>query len=124
MQNAFFFWGMCASVLALAWQGLITTKHLIFAGSLLPVIAKAHAICPILANAPVLQRWSGIRPKARRRDPMLGPVPNLRGVYTALGAFKIGFGLSHKIGEVVAAQIHEETVELPDSFTLAWHMAK
>ena len=88
------------------------------------VIAKARAICPILANAPVLQRWSGIRPKARRRDPMLGRVPNLRGVHTALGAFKIGFGLSHKIGDVVAAHIHEETVELPDSFTLAWHMAR
>ncbi len=88
------------------------------------VVAKARAICPILTNTPILHRWSGIRPKARRRDPMLGPVPNLRGVYTALGAFKIGFGLSHKIGDVVAAQIHNDPVEIPDRFTLAWHMAK
>jgi glycine/D-amino acid oxidase-like deaminating enzyme len=88
------------------------------------VIAKAHAICPMLKSAPILKRWSGIRPKARRRDPMLGPLPNLQGVYTALGAFKIGFGLSHKIGEVVAAQIHGEMVAIPESFTLDWHMTK
>lgn len=88
------------------------------------VIAKARGICPHLADANVIQRWSGIRPKARRRDPMLGPVPNLQGVTAALGAFKIGFGLSHKIGEVVAAQIHSDPVDIPDSFTLDWHMAK
>ena len=88
------------------------------------VIAKARAICPLLADAAVKVRWSGIRPKARRRDPMLGPVPNLRGVHAALGAFKIGFGLSHKIGDVVAAQIHGDPVEIPESFTLDWHMAK
>lgn len=88
------------------------------------VIAKARAICPSLMDAQIIQRWSGIRPKARRRDPMLGPVSNLRGVHTALGAFKIGFGLSHKIGEVIAAQIHGDPVDIPESFTLNWHMAK
>ncbi len=88
------------------------------------VIAKARAICPILENAPVQQRWSGIRPKARRREPMLGAVPTLKGVYTALGAFKIGFGLSHKIGETVASQIRGEPVDIPECFTLDWHMAK
>jgi glycine/D-amino acid oxidase-like deaminating enzyme len=55
---------------------------------------------------------------------MLGPVSNLQGVYAAMGAFKIGFGLSHKIGEVIAAQIHGEFVAIPESFTLDWHMAK
>lgn len=88
------------------------------------VITKARAICPILENAPVQQSWSGIRPKARRRDPMLGAVPNLKGVYTALGAFKIGFGLSHKIGETIASQIRDEPVDIPDCFMLDWHMVK
>ena len=49
MQNAFFFWGMSVSVLALAWQGLITSKHLIFAGSLLPAIALGLAVSMPLA---------------------------------------------------------------------------
>ncbi len=87
------------------------------------VLDKARAICPDLQHAEVIKRWAGIRPKARRRDPMLGAVPNLMGVYTALGAFKIGFGLSHKIGSVVAAQIHNQPVDIPESFTLDWHMA-
>ena len=87
------------------------------------IIAKARAICPILETALVKTRWAGFRPKARRRDPMLGPVPNVRGVYAALGAFKIGFGLSHKIGDVLACQIHGEPIGLPNSFTFDWHMS-
>jgi glycine/D-amino acid oxidase-like deaminating enzyme len=88
------------------------------------VITKAGNIFPTLKNARVIQRWSGIRPKARRRHPMLGPVPNLNGVFSALGPFKTGFGLSHKIGETLASQIHGEPVEIPDRFTFEWHMAK
>lgn len=61
MQNAFFFWGMCVSVLALAWQGLITAKHLIFAGSLLPAIVLGLAVSMPLAKR--LERHA-IRPYA------------------------------------------------------------
>lgn len=61
MQNAFFFWGMCVSVLALAWQGLITLKHLIFAGSLVPAIALGLAVSMPLAAR--LERHA-IRPYA------------------------------------------------------------
>ena len=61
MQNAFFFWGMCVSVLALTWQGLITSKHLIFAASLLPAIILGLAVSMPLAKR--LERHS-IRPYA------------------------------------------------------------
>ncbi|MDB4558639.1 TSUP family transporter [Amylibacter sp.] len=61
MQNAFFFWGMCVSVLALTWQGLITSKHLIFAASLLPAIALGLAVSMQLAKH--LERHA-IRPYA------------------------------------------------------------
>jgi glycine/D-amino acid oxidase-like deaminating enzyme len=88
------------------------------------IITKAGNILPILKDVKVIQRWSGIRPKARRRHPMVGPVPNLKGVYSALGPFKIGFGLSHKIGEAVANQIHGDPIEIPDRFSFDWHMAK
>ena len=88
------------------------------------VIAKAREIYPSLQSAEVLHRWSGFRPKARRRDPMLGRLPALDGVFLALGAFKIGFGLSHKIGECVAVQIHGDPIDIPESFTFDWHMAK
>ncbi len=61
MQNAFFFWGMCVSVLALTWQGLITSKHLIFAASLLPAIVLGLAVSMPLAKR--LERHA-IRPYA------------------------------------------------------------
>ena len=61
MQNTFFFWGMCISVLALAWQDLINAKHLIFAGSLLPAIVLGLAVSMPLAKR--LERQT-IRPYA------------------------------------------------------------
>nr|WP_323782129.1 sulfite exporter TauE/SafE family protein [Amylibacter sp.] len=50
MQNAFFFWGMCVSVLALAWQGLVTGRHLIFALSLIPAIVLGLSVSMPLAK--------------------------------------------------------------------------
>jgi hypothetical protein len=37
------------------------------------VIARARAACPALRDAPVIERWAGIRPRARSRAPILGP---------------------------------------------------
>lgn len=50
MQNAFFFWGMTVSVLALAVHGLITSKHLLFAASLLPAVILGLGISIPLAS--------------------------------------------------------------------------
>ena len=86
------------------------------------VIEKARFVCPSLRGAKVVQRWAGLRPKARKRDPMLGPVPGLAGVFAALGGFKIGFGLAHKVGEVLADYAEGRTVELPTSFTVEHHI--
>lgn len=86
------------------------------------VIAAARTLCPALEHAPVLERWAGLRPKARRRDPMLGPVPGMQRVLLATGGFKIGFGIAHKVGEVVAAMATGEAPDLPDSFTVAHHI--
>jgi glycine/D-amino acid oxidase-like deaminating enzyme len=87
------------------------------------LITRARAVCPAIADAPVIQRWAGLRPKARRRDPMLGPVPGLNGVFTAMGAFKIGLGLAPTIGDMLARMVAGEAVDLPKSFTFGHHMA-
>ncbi|MFK5997802.1 MAG: FAD-binding oxidoreductase [Rhodobacterales bacterium] len=86
------------------------------------VIAKARMIFPALGQAPVLKRWAGLRPKARRRYPMLGPVPGLNGIFSAMGAYTIGFGIAHKVGEVLAAFAAGGTYDLPKNFTVNWHM--
>ena len=87
------------------------------------ILDRARAICPALAAAPVQQRWAGLRPKARKRDPMLGPVPGRDGVLAAMGAFKIGFGIAHKVGGVLADYASGVPVDLPDSFTVGHHIS-
>ena len=87
------------------------------------ILARASAICPAIDGADVIRRWAGVRPKARKRDPMLGPVPGQAGIFTALGGFKIGFGIAHKVGDVLAACVCGDDVELPDSFTVGHHIA-
>lgn len=86
------------------------------------LIAQARALCPVLETAPILQRWAGIRPKARRRDPMLGPVPGHPGLFLASGAFKIGFGIAHKVGTALADCLTGQDPSLPESFTVTHHM--
>ena len=86
------------------------------------VIRRARLICPRLARRPVLKRWAGLRPRANGRDPMLGPIPGVEGVHAALGAFKIGFGIGHRVGEDVVAGIVDGPVEMPESFRVPAHL--
>jgi len=99
-----------------------TWDHVEVDDKLEAVIAKARVIFPALNDAPVLQRWAGVRPKARRRYPMLGPVPSLNGVFSAMGAYTIGFGIAHAVGRVLADFAGGNTVDLPKNFTVNWHM--
>lgn len=69
------------------------------------VIARARAVCPALREAPVAARWAGVRPKAPRGDPMVGPVPGSERLWIATGGFKIGFALAHVLAKGLIARI-------------------
>nr|WP_321457020.1 FAD-binding oxidoreductase [uncultured Cohaesibacter sp.] len=86
--------------------------------------AKALNLCPMLEGAEVLQRWAGIRPKATKRDPMIGFLPGSKSIYAATGGFKIGFGLAHAIAEVAVEQIAgtQTNLWLPESFQMNYHL--
>ncbi len=86
------------------------------------LMETAGRLVPDLRAAPVLERWAAVRPKARRRDPMLGSVPGCDGVFAALGGFKIGFGLAPLVGEVMADMLQGAGADIPDSFTVAHHL--
>ncbi|NNK79128.1 MAG: sulfite exporter TauE/SafE family protein [Litoreibacter sp.] len=60
-QNMFFFFGMVVSILALTWQGLVGTRHILFALALSPVVPVA-----LVAAQPLSRRFSkrSIRPAA------------------------------------------------------------
>lgn len=66
------------------------------------VIARVRAACPMLATAPVVERWAGVRPRADTRQPVLGPWPGRPGHFVANGAFKLGFGIAVEVGRLMA----------------------
>ncbi|ARE39392.1 Oxidoreductase, FAD-binding [Rhodovulum sp. P5] len=81
------------------------------------VIARARAACPALADAPVIERWAGVRPRAKTIAPMLGPWPGQPGHFIANGGFKIGIGLAPKVGQVMADLVLERDGRgIPEGF--------
>lgn len=80
------------------------------------VLARAVAAFPVLAGAEVLERWAGVRPRAKSRAPMLGPYPGRAGQFIANGGFKIGFGMAPKVAHVMADLVLEGRDTIPDDF--------
>jgi len=80
------------------------------------VIDRARAAFPILAHAPIVERWAGVRPRAKSRAPMIGRHPLKKGAYIANGGFKIGFGMAPKIAMVMADLILEGIDQIPEGF--------
>ena len=81
-------------------------------------MVRARAICPGLRDAPILECWAGIRPRAGSRAPLLGAWPGRSGHYVANGGFKIGFGMAPMIARVMARLILDGRDEVPPDFRL------
>jgi glycine oxidase len=80
------------------------------------VLARAIAAVPALKDAPVLERWAGIRPRSRSRAPVLGKHPFHQDAFIANGGFKIGFGMAPKIAHVMADLLLENHDTIPKDF--------
>ncbi len=85
-------------------------------GQLDDVIARARAAVPALRDAPVIDRWAGVRPRAKSRAPLLGPWPGRAGHFIANGGFKIGFGMAPKVGVVMADLVLDGRDAIPAGF--------
>ncbi|MEM9199894.1 MAG: FAD-dependent oxidoreductase, partial [Pseudomonadota bacterium] len=83
------------------------------------VLNRARALCPALRDAPVAWHWAGLRPRARRGKPLLGPVPGHPGLFVATGGYKTGFGLSACIGTALADMIAGHIPQVPPSWLTA-----
>ncbi|GMG85063.1 FAD-binding oxidoreductase [Paralimibaculum aggregatum] len=88
------------------------------------VIARARAVSPALAGAPVLRRWAGIRPRAPGPGPIAGALPGAPEILLAAGGYKIGFALAHLVGRALAAAIAGWTpaIRLPEIAHPAAHL--
>ncbi len=80
------------------------------------LLVRAVAAVPSLAAAPVLDRWAGLRPRARSRAPMLGPWPDRPGHFVANGGFKIGFGMAPKVAATLVDLILDGHDAIPPGF--------
>ncbi len=80
------------------------------------VLTKAFAIAPILKTAQIVERWAGLRPRCKKPDPMLGPVPGAPDLFLATGGYKIGFGIAHSAGEAIAEMVTGNAPYLPEKF--------
>jgi glycine/D-amino acid oxidase-like deaminating enzyme len=93
------------------WSDPSSTDELLEA-----LIGKARALLPVLADAPVLQRWAGLRPKSASRRPVLGPWPDRPGAFVANGGFKIGFGIAPEVARVMVDLVLEGRDSVPAGF--------
>lgn len=87
------------------------------------VISRAVALCPLLADASVLERWANLRPKAIKRDPMIGFAPGYRHFLVATGGFKITFGIAHEMARcALDLVLGKGDAAMPESFRLDHHL--
>ena len=80
------------------------------------VLDTAMLAMPVLHGAAVIERWAGVRPRARSRAPMLGAHPLHDGQFIANGGFKIGFGMAPKMAEVMADLLLKGRDGIPQDF--------
>lgn len=80
------------------------------------LIARARVLCPALGDAPVVDRWAGIRPRAKSRAPIIGPWPGRAGHYVANGGFKIGLAMAPAAAVMLADLILEGRDCIPEGF--------
>ncbi|MEM8650834.1 MAG: FAD-dependent oxidoreductase [Pseudomonadota bacterium] len=71
---------------------------------------RAIDLVPALADAPIIDRWAGVRPRntleQRGTDPFFGPVPGQENLFALIGGFKITLGLAHL--DVLGGEIHND----------------
>ncbi|MEQ5869942.1 FAD-dependent oxidoreductase [Sagittula sp. NFXS13] len=83
------------------------------------LISRARAALPDLEGAAVVDRWAGVRPRARTRAPVLGVWPDRAGHFVANGGFKIGFGMAPKVAEVMSDLVLEGAwAGIPEGFRI------
>lgn len=87
------------------------------------LIARASELVPSLRDAPVIERWAGLRPKAIDRDPMVGPHPDHPQLLALTGGFKVSFGLAHHLAAATLRAIDGQPMDLPPGFTLDSHLS-
>ncbi len=74
-------------------------------GGVTRILAAATALLPALAERAVLETWAGLRPMTPDGLPVLGPSPDVAGLYYATGHGRNGILLAPLTGRLIAELI-------------------
>ncbi|HEX5876462.1 MAG TPA: glycine oxidase ThiO [Pyrinomonadaceae bacterium] len=77
------------------------------AGGIGSILAKALEISPNIADLPIVDTWSGLRPCSPDGLPVLGPCDEIDGLFYATGHYRNGILLAPVTGELISAAIIE-----------------
>lgn len=92
-------------------------------GQLEDLIGRARQLVPALKDAPVIDRWAGLRPKALARDPLVGPLPDAARIIALTGGFKVSFGIAHRLADAaLQSLLGSAGVGIPESFRIEHHL--
>jgi glycine oxidase len=69
------------------------------------ILASAQEISPAISNLPIVDTWSGLRPRAPDNLPVLGPCDEIGGLFYATGHYRNGILLAPVTGELIAEAI-------------------
>ena len=92
-----------------------TSEHAGFAkqvtaGGISTILANAQEISPSVSNLPIVDTWSGLRPRAPDNLPVLGPCDEIGGLFYATGHYRNGILLAPVTGELIAEAIIDGVV--------------
>ena len=80
------------------------------------VLARARVLVPMIADAPVIERWASLRPRAPSGTLLLGPDPSRPGRILANGGFRTGFGMAPYAATLIADLVLEGRDAIPPAF--------
>ncbi|QQM31505.1 FAD-binding oxidoreductase [Martelella lutilitoris] len=78
------------------------------------LIAAACIAVPALSDAPVVERWAGLRPRGVHREPMIGALENMPDVIALGGGFKTSFGIANRLAGHAIGLASGNTVSVQD----------
>ncbi|HEX2270253.1 MAG TPA: glycine oxidase ThiO [Pyrinomonadaceae bacterium] len=92
-----------------------TSEHAGFAkqvtaGGIGTILANAQEISSAVSNLPIVDTWSGLRPRAPDNLPVLGPCDEIGGLFYATGHYRNGILLAPVTGELIAEAVVDGAV--------------
>ena len=75
------------------------------AGGISSILQNALEISPSVAALPIIDTWSGLRPRAPDNLPVLGPCDEIGGLFYATGHYRNGILLAPVTGELITEAV-------------------